>query len=78
MSGSNLSYSGETWPSASYVVHDSISSTKNLYGNRQVRWWRDASYTGGYLCNNPNEGWYTMSFYWNDSADSHEVTQGAC
>jgi hypothetical protein len=78
MFGSNLTYANETWPSSTSAVNDSISSTKNLYSSYQVRWWRDPSYTGGYICNTPNSGFYSLSQYQNDSTSSHEVTQGAC
>jgi hypothetical protein len=78
MSGSNFSYDGETWPSSTYAVNDSISSTKNLYGSYRVRWWRDTNWGGGYTCNNANEGWYWLPLYWNDVISSHEVTSGNC
>jgi hypothetical protein len=78
MSGSNFNYSGQTWPSSTNAVNDSVSSTLNLYASYRVRWWRDAGYTGGFLCNNPNEGYYSLALYWNDSFSSHEVVFGNC
>jgi hypothetical protein len=78
MSGNNANYSGETWPSTTNAVDNSVSSTLNLYASSRVRWWNNANYSSSFICNNPNEGYYTMPFLWNDSITSHEVVAGNC
>jgi hypothetical protein len=78
MSGDNLSYASETWPSSTNAVEDSVSSTKNLYGSLQVRWYDGRNFTGGYICNTPNTGFYYVGIFSNDAFSSHDVTAGAC
>jgi hypothetical protein len=79
MSGDNLSYQDQTWPSSSDWLEDTISSTKNLYNNQQVRWYEGRNYGGpAYACNDVNSGFYTLSFYFNDKFSSHDVTSGTC
>lgn len=79
MSGDNYSYQYETWPSApSYLVEDSVSSTKNLYGSLNVRWYDDRELHGGFICNTPNSGFYDVGIFSNDKFSSHDVTGAAC
>lgn len=78
MSGDNFSYAGETWPSSTAAVEDSVSSTKNLYGGQQVRWYDDRELHGGFICNTPNSGFYYVGVFSNDKFSSHDVTGAAC
>lgn len=78
MSGNNFDYSGETWPSSTNPVNDSVSSTKNFYGSSRVRWWTAAGYSGSFLCNNPGEGFTWIGLAWNDAFSSHEIVAGNC
>lgn len=81
MSGSNLSYAGQTWPSTNTYVEDSISSMKNLYSNTRIRWWKGRNYTDSYVCLNQNSGFTSLGigpFGFNDTISSHELTSGLC
>jgi hypothetical protein len=78
MSGDNYSYQDETWPSSTYWVEDSVSSTKNLYGSLQVRWYVGRQLSGGWICDQPNGGFYYVGWNWNDLMSSHDVTGAAC
>ena len=77
VSGDVYTYQDTTWPSSTYWVEDSVSSTKNLYGSSQVRWYVGRQLTLGYQCNNANEGFYYNGSY-SDTYSSHDVTGAAC
>jgi Peptidase inhibitor family I36 len=74
---SDLSYVGETYPSSTYAVNDSVSSNKNLWSGLDVKWYVGANYSGDYLCSNSGQGWYYVGVLWNDAFSSHNVVSGA-
>jgi hypothetical protein len=81
MSGDNLSYQSETWPSTNTNVEDSVSSMKNLYSSWRIRWWKGRNYTESFVCLNQNSGFTSLGigpFGYNDTISSHELTAGNC
>lgn len=76
MGGDNLSYVGETYPSSTYNVNDSISSTKNLYPTLDVRWWTDINHQGIAQCSQAGTGYYFVGSL-QDNFSSHDVL-GSC
>lgn len=76
MSGDNASYDGETWPSSTYGVNNSISSNKNLYSTLDILWY-EGYLAGQWQCLNSNTGYYYVGLEFNDHFSSHDVV-GAC
>lgn len=75
MSGDNFDYTGETYPSSTYLVDNSISSNKNLYGSLDIRWWWGDVYKA--VCTQSNTGIYQFAWFENDQISFHDVV-GAC
>lgn len=80
MAGSNSSYVGETYPSSTYNVDNSVSSAENLYGSKDVTWHWGINNSGNGFCVNPNTAVLWVGLYDNDVFSSHEVANdnGAC
>lgn len=80
MAGSNSSYSGETYPSSSYAVNDSISAVKNLYSSRDVTWHHEPLQGGAGFCVDSNVVVSWVGLFSNDAFSSHQVASddGAC
>lgn len=80
MGGDNPNYYGETYPSSTMGVNDSVSSTKNLYSSLDVRWHIHANYQGVAQCTDGGEGYYFVGFGgFNDNYSSHNVeSSGTC
>ena len=73
MSGSNASYIGQTYPSSSTSVNDSMSSGKNLYASKDVTWHHEVNNTGSGFCVNPNTAIVWVGLFNNDAFTSHQV-----
>jgi Peptidase inhibitor family I36 len=79
MAGSNASYSGETYPSSTYDVNDSISSNMNLYGSHDVVWYNGVNYSGTPFCVDQNTAVSWVGLFSNDAFSSHIVAvSGTC
>ena len=77
VAGDVYNYQDTTWPSSTYWVEDSVSSTKNLWDDHRVRWYVGRNWTLGYQCNQPNEGFYYNGSY-SDTYSSHDVNTAPC
>jgi hypothetical protein len=77
MSGSNISYSSETYPGGTYPVNDTVSSTANLYGSYDAVWYHEASYQGDNVCVPSNYALTWVGQFHNDAFSSHLIAIGS-
>lgn len=73
MSGSNNSYAGETYPSSSNNVNDSVSSLKNLYSSKDVTWFNEPISGGAEFCVDFNTAVSWVGLFSNDAFSRHVV-----
>jgi hypothetical protein len=79
MAGSYSNYVGDTYPSSTNLVDNSVSSTENLYGSHDVTWHWSINNGGNGFCVNHNTAVLWVGLFDNDVFSSHQVSDdGAC